>query len=191
MTFAQLFVTPLGKIGESLSEFFAGTMLHVPIFLWPVIIILILFIFVIVILMYSKYEIHLPFMMGSLRPSPHAAITRTTNIVEQIDNSSNQSPNYLQELENKVQKLQIELQQKNLELEHNTTRPSRASSIERTNQQRERSPSNQQRQRSPSNQQRERSASNQRSNTDAQVENELRQRTTSPNIGFREDFLPK
>jgi len=173
MTFAQLFVTPLGKIGESLSEFFAGTMLHVPIFLWPIIIILILFIVVIVILMYSKYEIHLPFMMGSLRPSPHAAITRTTNIVEQIDNSSNQSPNYLQELENKVQKLQIELQQKNLQLEHNTTRPSRTSSIERTNQPRERS------------------ASNRRPNTDAQAENELRQRTTTSEIGFRQDFLPE
>ncbi len=30
MTFAQLFVTPLGTIGANLSEFFAGTMRHVP-----------------------------------------------------------------------------------------------------------------------------------------------------------------
>ena len=77
MTFAQLFVTPLGAIGESLSEFFAGTMRHVPILLWPIIIVLILFIVVVLILMYSRYEVHLPFMMGSLRPSPHAAISRT------------------------------------------------------------------------------------------------------------------
>ena len=95
MTFAQLFVTPLGAIGESLSQFFAGTMLHVPILLWPVIIVLILFIDIVLILLYSKYEIHLPFMMGSLRPSPHAAVTKTTHVVEQIENSSNQSTNYV------------------------------------------------------------------------------------------------
>jgi len=80
MTFAQLFVTPLGTIGESLSHFFAGTMRHVPIVVWPIIIILILLIVIFLILMYSKYEIHLPFMMGSIRPSPHAAaLPRTTD----------------------------------------------------------------------------------------------------------------
>jgi membrane protein involved in colicin uptake len=177
MTFAQLFTTPLGTIGESLSQFFAGTMRHVPILLWPVIIILILFIVVVLILMYSRYEVHLPFMMGSLRPSPHAAVITPTNVVEQIENSSNHSTNYIQELENKVQKLQLELQQKNLQLEHNTTLPithnSRSSSIERTNQQRQRS------------------SSNRRSNTEDIAENELRQRTISPNnIGFRKDFFP-
>jgi hypothetical protein len=169
MTFAQLFVTPLGTIGESLSKFFAGTMLHVPILLWPVIIVLILFIVVVLILMYSRYEVHLPFMMGSLRPSPHAAVTRTTNVVEQIENSTN----YVQELETKVQRLQLELQQKNLQLEHNTTHNSRSSSIERTNQTRERS------------------ASNRRPNTDALMENELRQRTTTSDVGFRKEFLPE
>jgi hypothetical protein len=173
MTFGQLFATPLGTIGEGLSKFFAGTMLHVPMFLWPVIILLILFIVVILILMYSKYEIHLPFMMGSIRPSPHAAVPRTTNILEQIETSSNQSGNYVQELENKVQKLQLELQQKTPQLEHNTTRPSRSSSIERPNQQRERS------------------LSNRRPNTDALDENELRQRTTSTDIGFRKDLFPE
>jgi len=170
MTCAQLFVTPLGTIGESLSHFFAGTMRHIPIVVWPIIIILILLIVVFLILMYSKYEIHLPFMMGSIRPSPHhAAITRTTNVDEQIENSSNR----VQELENKIQKLQSELQQKNLQLEHNTTHVSRSTSIGRTNQPRERS------------------LSNRRPNTDAQAENELRQRTTSPNIGFRQDLLPE
>ncbi|CAF1361919.1 unnamed protein product [Adineta steineri] len=89
MTFAQLFVTPLGTIGESLSQFFAGTMRHVPFMLWPIIILLILFIVLVLILMYSRYEIHLPFMMGSLRPSPHAAISRTTQIIEQLEGSSN------------------------------------------------------------------------------------------------------
>ncbi|CAF1227905.1 unnamed protein product [Rotaria sp. Silwood1] len=71
MTFAQLFVTPLGTIGESLSQFFAGTMRHVPMALWPIIILLIVFIVIAIIVMYSRYEVHLPFMMGSLRPSPH------------------------------------------------------------------------------------------------------------------------
>jgi multidrug efflux pump subunit AcrB len=177
MTFAQLFATPLGVIGESLSQFFAGTMRHVPILLWPIVIVLILFIVIVLILMYSKYEVHLPFMMGSLRPSPHAAVTRTRNVVEQIENSSNQSENRVQELENKVQKLQLELQQKNLPIEHNTTpttRPNRSSSIERTNQPRERSLS-----------------SNRRPNTEAITENELRQRTTSSDIGFRKDFFPE
>ncbi|CAF5144078.1 unnamed protein product, partial [Rotaria sp. Silwood1] len=71
MTFAQLFVTPLGTIGERLSQFFAGTMRHVPMALWPIIILLIVFIVIAIIVMYSRYEVHLPFMMGSLRPSPH------------------------------------------------------------------------------------------------------------------------
>jgi hypothetical protein len=171
MTFAQLFVTPLGAIGESLSQFFAGTMRHVPLFIWPVVILLILFIVIVLILMYSRYEVHLPFMMGSIRPSPHAAIPRPTNPAEPIENQSNQ----IQTLENKVAQLQIQLERQNLQLEHNataTTRTSRTSSIERTNQQRERS------------------SSNQRINPVA-AENDLRQRTTSPNIGFKTDFLPQ
>lgn len=170
MTFAQLFVTPLGAIGESLSQFFAGTMLHVPILLWPFIIVLILFIVIVLILMYSRYEVHLPFMMGSLRPSPHAAVTRTTNIVEQIERPAD----YVQQLENQVQQLKLEIQQKNLQIEHDTTRPSRSTSIENLNQQRERS------------------SSNRRVNSDAvSDENKLRKRTTSPNIGFKPDFLPE
>ncbi|CAF1141284.1 unnamed protein product [Rotaria sordida] len=96
MTFAQLFVTPLGIIGESLSQFFAGTMRHVPMVLWPIIILLILFIVIVLILMYSRYEVHLPFMMGSLRPSPHVAITRTINNVEQIENSSSNQRAYIE-----------------------------------------------------------------------------------------------
>jgi len=172
MTFAQLFTTPLGAIGESLSQFFAGTMRHVPILLWPIIIVLILFIVVVLILMYSRYEVHLPFMMGSLRPSPHAAVT---HVVEQIENPST---NNVRQLEDTIKKLQLELQQKNLQLEHHptatTARASRPSSIERTTQQ-----------------QRERSSSNRRPNTDALGENELRQRTTSADIGFRKDLLPK
>ncbi|CAF1304044.1 unnamed protein product, partial [Didymodactylos carnosus] len=69
VTFAQLFFTPLGIIGESLSQFFAGTMLHVPFYMWPIIIVLILVIFIMLMLIYSRYELHLPFMLGSIRPS--------------------------------------------------------------------------------------------------------------------------
>ncbi|CAF4893807.1 unnamed protein product [Rotaria sp. Silwood1] len=175
MTFAQLFVTPLGAIGESLSQFFAGTMRHVPMILWPIIIFLILFIVIVLILMYSRYEVHLPFMMGSLRPSPHVVLTRTTNNIEQIENLSNQSQNDVHKLENKIKNLQLQLEEKNLQLEHNTILPirtSRSSNIDKTNQQRERS------------------LSNRRINIDAQGDNELRQRTTSPTIGFKPDFLP-
>ncbi|CAF3559084.1 unnamed protein product [Rotaria sp. Silwood1] len=57
MTFAQLFVTPLDTISESLSQSFAGTMRYIPI---------ILSIVIILIQVYSLYEVHLPFMMGSL-----------------------------------------------------------------------------------------------------------------------------
>ncbi len=98
MTFAQLFVTPLGTIGESLSEFFAGTMRHVPILVWPIILVVILMVVIVLILMYSRYEVHLPFMMGSIRPSPHAAIPRTTQVIEQLEDSSN----HVHELENKI-----------------------------------------------------------------------------------------
>jgi hypothetical protein len=36
--------------------------------------------------------------MGSLRPSPHAAIPRTTQVIEQIEDSSN----HFHEIENKI-----------------------------------------------------------------------------------------
>lgn len=168
MTFAQLFTTPLGLIGEGISEFFAGALRHVPVILWPVIIILILFIVVVLILMYSKYEVHLPFMMGSLRPSRHAAIPAPRQVAEPIENQSNQ----VEQLQNTVQKLQLELQEKQLQLEHRpSARDSRPTSTERADRQRERS------------------SSTRRANADALAENDLRQRTTTADIGFRKDFL--
>ena len=97
-------------------------------------------------------------------------------MIEQIEDSSNQSTAYVHKLEKEVQQLQLQLEQKNLQLEHNTispTRASRPSSIERTNQQRERS------------------SSIRRSNNPAVAENDLRQRTTSTDIGFKKDFLPE
>lgn len=178
MTFAQLFVTPLGAIGESLSQFFAGTMRHVPMVLWPIIICLILLIFIVVSLMYSKYEIHLPFMMGSIRPSRHAAIPTTVNETERLENSSNQSNANILELQNKIKELELKLEQKNLQqLEYkdaspSPTRPSRSSSIHDN----------------PS--QRERSSSTRRVQTEEINDTQLRQRSSSIHIGFKKEFYP-
>lgn len=158
-------------IGESISEFFAGTMRHVPFVLWPVIILIILFIVVVVILMYSRYEIHLPFMMGAIRPAPLPP--PAPQPVEPIEHQQNPAENQIQHLENTVRRLQLELQQRNLQLEHHTqptARTSRSSSIGR------------------SNQERERSSSSQRPNASAAAENVLRQRTTTADIGFRKDL---
>ena len=135
MTFAQLFTTPLGSIGESLSQFFAGTMLHVPISAWPIIILLIMFLVIFLVLMCSRYEVHLPFMMGSLRPSLHASVTTTKT-------DSEHSRRYIRELENKLKELQLQLDEKNHSIEHNTTslaRTSRFTSVENPNHQRGRS----------------------------------------------------
>jgi hypothetical protein len=172
MTLAQLFVTPMGAIGESLSQFFAGTMRHVPILVWPIVMLLIIFVFIAVTLMYSRYEVHLPFMMGSLRPSPHVAVTRTTNIIEQLEGRSDDPPVNVKALEDKIKQLESQLEQKtNLQLEHNSTSPiraSRSSSILET-----------------TTQQRERSSSHQRSNN----EDELRQRQPPPPPGFRQEIF--
>ncbi len=120
--------------------------------------------------MYSKYEVHLPFMMGSLRPSRHGALPRPTHIEEHIENSSNQ----IRQLEDTVKQLQLKLEQQNLQLEHNTTtHTSRSESIERTNQRRERS------------------SSNRRVNNEVTAENDLTQRKTSTDIGFKSSFLPQ
>ena len=187
MTFAQFFGTPLGMIGESLSQFFAGTMRHVPIVMWPVIILLILFIIVVVILMYSRYEVHLPFMMGSIRPGPLPP-SAPVQAMEQIDHQANATTgNQIQQLQNTVQRLQLELQERNLQLEHNprsTSRASRSSNIERSDQERERSSSTRR-----SNQEREGSSPIRRPNASALAENELRQRTTTADIGFRRDLI--
>lgn len=161
MTFAQLFTTPLGTIGESLSQFFAGTMRHVPILLWPVIILLIIFIAIVVMLMYSRYEVHLPFMMGSLRPSPHTALPQTTTQVR--------------ELQDQVESLKLELAKQNLRIEHQPptpTRTSRPASVE------------------DSSRERQRSLSSQRSNKENFPETDLRQRPTPDGIGFKQEFLP-
>ncbi|CAF0720769.1 unnamed protein product [Adineta ricciae] len=175
MTFAQLFTTPLGAIGESLSQFFAGTMRHVPFVLWPVIILLIIFIAIVVMLMYSRYEVHLPFMMGSLRPSPHPALPQTTPIAEPIEGSTKETANQVRQLQHQVESLKLELAKQNLSIEHQSptsTRSSRPSSVE--NPLRER----------------ERSQSNQRSNREDSIESGLRQRSTPNNIGFKQEFLP-
>ena len=122
VTFAQLFTTPMGAIGESISQFFAGTLSHIPVFLWPVMICLVVFIVIMIGLMYSRYELHLPFMMGSLRPSPHAAIPPRPEPVEQLE--ANASARVI-ELESRVNELQLQLQKRAaLPLE----RPSRSSS---------------------------------------------------------------
>ena len=121
MTCAQFFVTPLGTIGENLSQFFAGTMKHVPAFLWPIVILLILFIVIIFSLMYSRYEIHLPFMLGSFRPSPHVSISTSTKHVEKIENSSDSLKDYVSELENKIQQLRLELDERKHSIEHDRT----------------------------------------------------------------------
>ena len=173
-------------IGESLSQFFAGTMRHIPIVMWPVVILLILFIVVVLILMYSRYEIHLPFMMGSIRPAPLPPAPAAAQRVEQIDHQANATANQIQQLQNTVQRLQLELQERNLQLEHNprsTARVSRSSSIGRADQERERSSSNRR-----VDQERNVSSPVQRPNASALTENELRQRTTTADIGFRKDL---
>lgn len=161
-------------IGESISEFFAGILRHVPVVLWPVMIFLTLFIIVVVILMYSRYEIHLPFMMGAIRPAPlPPPAPVAAQVVERIEHQPNATGNQVQQLQDTVQRLQLELQQRNLQLEHNaqpTARASRSPSIGR------------------SNQERERSSSARRSNASALAENNLRQRTTTADIGFRRDL---
>jgi hypothetical protein len=100
-------VTPLGIIGESLSQFFAGTMRHVPGFMWPIIICVIIVLFIVGSLVYLRYEIHLPFMMGSIRPSASASITTAqTRLIELSNNSSNLSPEHVARLESQILHLQ-------------------------------------------------------------------------------------
>jgi len=171
MTFAQLFLTPLGAIGEGISKFFAGTMLHVPIFLWPIIIVLVLIIIIIILFMYSGYELHLPFMMGSIRPGARAGLApppppQDDNGPQQIENANAR----IQQLEARIQ----EVQQLQLEHQPTTARQSRTTSIGRADEIRQRS------------------ISRPRVNGNASVEreSELRQRTTAPEIGFRRDILP-
>ena len=140
MTFAQLFTTPLGTIGESLSEFFAGTMLHVPMFVWPMVILLIMFLVIFLVLMCSRYEVHLPFMMGSLRPSAHVSVATTKNDAEHSTKS-------IHELENKLKELQSQLDEKHRSIEYNKTssdRVSRSTSVENLDHQRGRSLSSRQ-----------------------------------------------
>ena len=98
MTFAQLFTTPLGAIGEGFSQFFAGILRHVPVFLWPVIIVISIVLVIIFALMFSRYEVHLPFMMGSLRPSAHVApIDSAKETVTQLENRIHQLEQQLEE----------------------------------------------------------------------------------------------
>ena len=126
-------------------------------------------------LMYSRYEVHLPFMMGSLRPSPHTALPQTTPVAEPIEGSTKETANQIRQLQHQVESMKLELAKQNLSIEHQSTastRASRPSSVE--NPLRER----------------ERSLSNQRSNKEDSDESGLRQRSTPNNIGFKQEFLP-
>ncbi|CAF1483529.1 unnamed protein product [Rotaria sordida] len=100
MTIAQLFITPLGLVGEKFSEFFAGTMHHVPRIAWPIVVTVTIFILVFVTLVVSRYEIHAPMMLFSIRPSFQAAMM-------ELKNKSNQSENTIEQLKNKIKELTL------------------------------------------------------------------------------------
>ncbi|CAF3311860.1 unnamed protein product [Rotaria socialis] len=188
VTIAQLFTTPLGEIGEKLSEFFAGTMRHVPTLSWPIVIGLIVFILVVVLLMHSRYEINLPFMMGSLRPSAHGAIQGAAREKE-LEDALNASKSTVKSLENTIK----ELEKTNRTLEYNIESKkhvSRSSSNERINLQRERSSSN----RRENNELRKRTTSPLRANQSSHMETKENRDPCQPkaasNLGVQREFLP-
>ncbi|CAF4492164.1 unnamed protein product [Rotaria socialis] len=188
VTIAQLFTTPLGEIGEKLSEFFAGTMRHVPTLSWPIVIGLIVFILVVVLLMHSRYEINLPIMMGSLRPSAHGAIQGAAREKE-LEDALNASKSTVKSLENTIK----ELEKTNRTLEYNIESKkhvSRSSSNERINLQRERSSSN----RRENNELRKRTTSPLRANQSSHMETKENRDPCQPkaasNLGVQREFLP-
>lgn len=108
MTFAQLFLTPLGAVGEGLSKFFGATMLHVPGVLWPVIILIIAVVFVLIVLICSKDEISGFYGLFSARSTPRPAISVAATVVEQLESPSN-SADRVKALEDQVRELQKQL----------------------------------------------------------------------------------
>ncbi|CAF4828923.1 unnamed protein product [Rotaria sp. Silwood2] len=113
MTIAQLFVTPLGTIGEKLSEFFAGTMRHVPVVTWPILIVLISIFLFLLLLMSLQYEISLPFLLFSLRPAPKHAISKTFDALA-LENELKDSKKTIEDLQSNIK----DLEQKNLALQN-------------------------------------------------------------------------
>jgi hypothetical protein len=111
MTFAQLFITPLGPLGEALSKFFAGLMLHVPKVLLPFIIGIVLLIIIILIFAYFGFKLRLWTWIGSFELTSQTAVTTTTNNLEQLVN----------QLKTDITNIKSENRELRLQLEHNST----------------------------------------------------------------------
>ena len=109
MTVTDICLTPLGALGENLSKFFAGTMLHVPGFMWPVIILIIAVVFIVIVLICSKDELSAGYGLFTVRRThPPAIATNPTNVMGQLENSS-ENADQIKALQEQIQSLQKQL----------------------------------------------------------------------------------
>lgn len=109
MTVTDICLTPLAALGENLSKFFAGTMLHVPGFMWPVIILIIVVVFVVIVLICSKDELSAGYgLFTARRTHPPAIATNPTNVTRQLEHSS-ENADQIKALQDEVKSLQKQL----------------------------------------------------------------------------------
>jgi hypothetical protein len=119
MTTAQYFTAPLEYVGENLSKLFSGAMRHLPIIASPFIFISVLLIGFLLIIIISRYELNLPFGLGSLRPTSYTALMPIDN--DQQEELHQLRDNFAQ-LQHANQQLLSHIQQiANHQLEHNST----------------------------------------------------------------------
>ncbi|CAF0789577.1 unnamed protein product [Adineta ricciae] len=116
LTVAQLFITPLGEIGESISAFFAGLMLHVPFIASPIVISSVLFFLFILIITRSKYALTSVYGLFSFHPVVTPDVTKSPQYLEKV----NQLELKEKECENLEQKI-TELKKLSLPPPNNTT----------------------------------------------------------------------
>jgi hypothetical protein len=125
MTIAQFFITPFEYFGENISKLFSGAMRHLPILASPFVSVIVLIIVLLLIIVISGYEIHLPFGLGTFRPTSY-----TTSMP--IDNNQQEELHQLRDnfaqLQHTNQQLLSHIQQiENRQLEHNSILSARKS----------------------------------------------------------------
>ncbi|CAF1140918.1 unnamed protein product [Adineta ricciae] len=116
LTVAQLFITPIGEIGESISAFFAGLMRHVPFVASPIVILSVLFFLFILIMTRSQYALTSVYGLLSFHPVVAPDVTKSPEYLKKV----NQLELKEKECENLKQKIN-ELKQLTLPPPNNTT----------------------------------------------------------------------
>ncbi|CAF1312742.1 unnamed protein product [Adineta steineri] len=108
LTVTEFFTTPLGKIGEGISKFFGGLMLHVPIAMLPIVFGFIGFFLFLFVITRKGYGLSAMYGLISFHPVHPPAITKSDNALELKEEELKESKKKIEYLQRQIEHLENE-----------------------------------------------------------------------------------